>query len=328
MTMAYRGFPAAALRRVLCVQPACGGALQADAAEPYLAEASVQCARCGHGYRLEAGILRLLDPRELDAESGHERGRRDEQAQGIDHAWEATEWGLMEIHPTLNASEPLQRAQVLELGAGTGRYSVRMAERGAAITAVDFSFHALRALAHRVQPGWDIALIEADCTKLRVLPAHFDLVASTLVSNLPTAQHREAVYQLAAHALRDGGKFVFSTHHFSWRKRWRGEPQSGHYRAGGIYRYLFTRREIQRELARHFGDVACRPMQIHVPGSGKLKVRVPASRAAEWIWPLNLLGELLLVAARKPVRALSAFLITHATLVDDLGVLMDMAEMC
>lgn len=328
MTMAYRGFPAAALRRVLCVQPGCEGALRIDAPDACVMQAAVRCERCGHGYRIEAGILRLLDPQGLHAESDHERHRRDEQAQGIDHAWEATDWGLMEIHPTLNASEPLRQAQVLELGAGTGRYSVRMAERGATLTAVDFSFHALRALAERVQAGWDIALIEGDCTTLRVPRGAFDLVASTLVSNLPTPAHREALYRLAAQALREGGKFVFSTHHFSWRKRWRGEPQSGHYRAGGIYRYLFTQHEIRREVARHFRDVACRPMQIHVPGSGKLKVRVPASRAAEWIWPLNCLGELLLVAARKPLRALSAFLITHATLVDDLSMLLDAAEMC
>lgn len=303
MYRAYRGFPAAWVERLRCVQPDCGGVLRAsDAGEAgFLLESQVACERCRTHYPIHDGIVRLLDPAELDAESRHERDQRDEQAQAIDHGWEATEWVRMEIVPTMRESEPLRNARVLELGAGTGRYSVRMARHGAELMAVDFSFHALRSLAHRLEPGWTVGLVEADCTRLRVQPAAFDLVASTLISNLPTLQHREAVYRLAATALREGGKFVFSAHHFSWAARRRREAKSGPYRPGGIYRYLFTHAEMRREVRRFFGSVACRPVQIHVPGTGRLGLQYLVSRLSERLWPVNRLGELLLVAARKPL---------------------------
>lgn len=313
MHEAYRGFPTDWLKLVRCHQAQCEGALHAgEEAPPHILQGHVDCLRCAHRYPIEAGILRLLNPVALHGESDNERRTRDRQALDIDHSWEDTPWVKMELVPTLKASAPLAQAQVLELGAGTGRYSVRMAERGARLLATDFSFTSLRVLAERVKPGWEVALVEADCTRLRLAPGRFDLVASTLMSNLPAPDHREAVYQLAASALREGGKFVFSTHHHSWRARWRGEAQAGHYRSGGIYRYLFRQGEIRRETRRFFGSVDCRPMQIHVPLSAKLRVQYVASRMAERIWPLNRLGDLLLVAARKPYRAAAAFLVSHA----------------
>jgi SAM-dependent methyltransferase len=241
----------------------------------------------------------------------------------VDHSWEQSEWVRMEMVPTLQASAPLQGVRVLELGAGTGRYSVPMARQGAQLLAADFSFGALRALADRIEPGWQVGLIEADCAQLRIRPASFDLVASTLISNLPTAPHRHSVYRLAAAALREGGRFVFSAHHHSWRSRWSGEAQSGHYKPGGIYRYLFRRREICREVRQHFGSVACRPVQIHVPLSGRLGLMYRASRLAERIWPLNRLGELLLVAARRPVRSVAALLVPHLPALQELMSLTD-----
>jgi SAM-dependent methyltransferase len=308
MEHAYKGFPVEWLARFLCHQPDCGGALHAVEAgdQPFLLHAQVACARCGTRYPVRHGILRLLDPAVLDAESSHEREVRDEQAQALDHGWETTDWVRMELVPTMRASEPLREASVLELGAGTGRYSVRMAERGARVIAVDFSFEALRTLSLRLQPGWQVGLVEADCTRLRVQPASHDLVASTLLSNLPTAEHRAALYRLAATALRDGGKFVFSAHHWSWRARRRGEAKSGPYRPGGIYRYLFREAELRQEVKRFFSAVACRPVQIHLPLSGRLRVQVLASRLCERVWPLNRLGELLLVVARKPAEPLAA----------------------
>jgi SAM-dependent methyltransferase len=231
--------------------------------------------------------------------------------------------------PTLKASAPLPGALVLELGAGTGRYSVPMAGQGARLLAVDFSFHSLRSLAQRVEAGWEIGLVEADCTALRVQPERFDLVASTLVSNLPTADHRSAIYRLAATALRPGGKFVFSAHHFGWRLRWRGLSQAGQYKPGGIYRYLFRHREIRGEVKQHFAQVECRPVQIHVPLLGRSRLRYHASRLAERVWPLNRLGDLLLVAARKPVRTMAAFVVSHAPFLTDwMPVAEFAAELC
>ncbi|MEO8805834.1 MAG: class I SAM-dependent methyltransferase [Burkholderiaceae bacterium] len=282
-------------------------------------DAAAHCTDCNHAYRIQGGILRLLAPTALDAESAHERVVRNEQAAVADHTWESDAWMQKEIVPTLKESEPLKSASVLELGAGAGRYSVLMAERGARLMATDFSFVALASLAKRVKPDWSIGLIEADCTQLQVR-RNFDLVASTLMSNLPTLEHRRALYKVVANALREGGKFVFSTHHFSWQARLARKARSGYYREGGIYRYMFEVAEIRREVAQHFESVSCRPIQIHIPLAGKFGAALMLSRLSERIWPLNRLGELLLVSARRPIRKLMAFVCLHLVIPDALYV--------
>jgi SAM-dependent methyltransferase len=237
----------------------------------------------------------------LDSESDNERVRRDEGAVALDPSWETTPWNMMEIEPTLEASEPLSGALVLELGAGTGRYTVPMMQRGASLLAVDFSANSLDNLAARARPEWNIGLVQADCTRFATVPDTFDLVASTLMSNLPTAAHRAATLEVAASACKTTGKFVFSTHHYNIRSRLRGDPQSGYYREAAIYRYLFRRREIEAETRRHFGDVTCHPIQIAIPLAARLGLPVVRlSRLAERIPLLNGLGELLLVTARRP----------------------------
>lgn len=315
----YKGFPFESLQDVLCGQHGCSGQLQCSAPGPFLLDAVVRCCDCNHAYKIQNGILRLLAPAALDAESAHERFVRDEQAVIADYEWESEAWTQKEIVPTLKESEPLKSSRVLELGAGTGRYSVRMAERGAHLIAADFSFVALASLAQRVKPDWSIGLIEADCTQLRVRRS-FDLVASTLMSNLPTIEHRQALYKVVANALREGGKFVFSTHHFSWQARLERKARSGYYREGGIYRYLFEVAEIRREVARHFESVSCRPIQIHIPLAGRFGAALTLSRLSERIWPLNRLGELLLVTAKRPTRKLMAFVTLHLMIPDALYV--------
>src|SRR4051812_47586014 len=110
----YRGFPTDSLLALRCCQAGCGGVLHAPTSSQTLWEGHVRCVRCGHDYPVRAGILRLLDPSRLDAESTHEREMRDQQAVEPDYEWESTPWTRSEIVPTMNASQPLRAARVLE----------------------------------------------------------------------------------------------------------------------------------------------------------------------------------------------------------------------
>ena len=258
----------------------------------------LRCSSCDVTYSLEAGIARILDPGTLDGESAHELDVRDQQA-ARDLDWELSDWNQMDIESTIRASEPLRGASVLELGAGAGRFTVRMVERGAKVLAVDFSLRSLETVATRVNEASPLGLVHADCTKLEVVPDSFDLVASTLMSNLPTERHRANVLRLAASALKQGGKFVFSTHHYDIVSRLRGEPRAGHYPKSGIFRYLFDRRSIAAELSPHFAHFECRPIQIPVPLTGRIGMRVAASRLAERIPLVKQFGALLLITAYK-----------------------------
>jgi SAM-dependent methyltransferase len=222
----------------------------------------------------------------------------------VDHALEITAFDEMELAPTLEAAEPLFRARVLELGAGTGRLTIRMAERGASIIAVDFSERSLESLAQRIQPGWEVGLVYADCTQLEVESNSFELVVSTLVSNLPSAQHRARMMAVAANACKPSGTFVFGTHYYGFRSRLRGERQSGRYPGSSIYRYLFRSAEIKAETRPFFDDIRSHPMVISIPFAARAGLPIiKLSRLFEHVPVINNFGELLLVIARRPIES-------------------------
>lgn len=91
---------------------------------------------------------------------------------------------LVEIHGT----------RVLELGAGTGRVAVPLAEAGAKVTGVDVSAGMLDlARARAAEAGVDLTLVDADIRTLR-LRGRFDLV----IAPLGTLQHMETPDDLVA----------------------------------------------------------------------------------------------------------------------------------
>src|SRR5256885_17206768 len=59
----------------------------------------------------------------------------------------------MEMRPTMAALAPLRDRVVLELGAGTGRYTVELASESRAVLAVHFSAHSLETLGTKPSDG-------------------------------------------------------------------------------------------------------------------------------------------------------------------------------
>jgi SAM-dependent methyltransferase len=308
------GFPAELLALVRC--PLDDGELDGSPHSETIVDGTVHCHLCGHGYRIEAGTLRLLDRWVPDAESAHEARLRDSIAGNGDYVeqFRATradrQFDRMEMRPTLAALAPLRDRVVLELGAGTGRYTVELAQASRALLAVDFSARSLEMLAtklsnRRLPGGARVGLVQADVTRVCLAPRAFDRILSTLVSNLPTAAHRAAMYRLAASALRDDGLFAFSAHHYGLRQRLRHEPVDGRYSEGGIYRRLLTAREILEELGTYFGRTSCRPIQVALPGTYRLPgfPLEALSRLAERSPVVKQLGFLLLATARQPTEA-------------------------
>jgi len=299
----YRGFPILLLTLLRC--PREGGALELDAGNPvhdgHVQRGNLRCHTCHALYQVEDGIVKLFDPSALDQESQHERALRDQPSADDNTSWEQLPWSRMEVEPTLAALQPLSGSIVLELGCGGGRYTVFMADQAAAVLAVDFSRAALKKLGSRVASHWNIGLVQADCTRLRLPGKAFDRILSTLVSNLPSPAHRYAMFRLAADALAPSGRFVFSTHHHTLANRFRRVPQAGRYQDGGIFCYLFRRRELSEETQRYFRGVKCHPIQISLPFADHLGLpRVALSHAAESIPLVNQLGQLLLVTATEP----------------------------
>ena len=264
---------------------------------------SVVCLACGSVFRIEDGILNMLDQSSLDEESANEQRQRNESQSTFDTRGtaELRTHHEMEMLPTLEALPVTPSHSILEVGCGEGRYTTALAGR-ANVLAVDFSIGLLRVLQRRLPPGTEnVGLVLGDVTTFKPAPGKFEYTLSTLTSNLPSRKHREALYRLAQTALLPNGRFVFSSHLQGIRKILAGQKKSDQYTPGGIYRYNFGLSEAAAEVRPYFKNVDAKPIQIYFPLSRSLGLPiVRLSRMLERLPIVNLLGELVLVKAEQP----------------------------
>lgn len=306
------GFPRFAVSTVFCTND--GGRLEIK--QPWLLSdhgdsienGLLSCRRCQRSYAITNGILDVCDESVLDPESRHELKLRDKQYSAVTDEdgpawWEGDEMEKAEMYPTIDSLAADGSHSLLELGCGDGRYTTALADRFKWILAVDFSLAALRRLQTRVVGRSNIALVRADISTLKLCPGSFDRALSTLVSNLPTPEHRRSMYTLAGKAVRENGRFVFSTHNHGFWPRALGKKKSERYEAGGIFRHNMTPKDCKSEAGRFFQNVKAWPIQIHLPLSRRLKFPLyRTSRALEHVPVLGSFGMIALCMAEKPAR--------------------------
>jgi len=111
----------------------------------------------------------------------------------------------------LDALEGLEPGRALDLGCGSGRHAVWLAERGWRVTAVDFSSEALRQARERgAQLGVEVEWIEEDLVNYEPAETSFDLV---LLAYLHVPAHeRRAILAKAEAAVADGGTLLLVGH--------------------------------------------------------------------------------------------------------------------
>lgn len=302
------GFPIQLISRLRCNSD--GAALELDQScqlsedGRFVRHGTLRCSKCKAAFVINDGILNMLNDIILDDESRHELKLRNDHAISrpitSEPAWYETEHHSMEMIPTMEALSVSRNMTVLELGCGDGRYSHLIAGECQWLLAVDFSLESLRILQQRLQEDQNVGLVLGDITTMRVSDAGFDRVLSTLVSNLPTREHRNAMYRLAANALKPDGRFVFSTHNHGLRQRLKGEEKSGRYSSGNIYRYNFTVSECMAEVRPYFKTIKVWPIQIYFPFARRLRLPLVAlSRFLEHVPLINGLGSLLLCTAER-----------------------------
>ncbi len=305
----YSGFPKTHLPLLLCSSD--GGALSLiedgiSARGENIITGTLRCKSCNRKYSINEGIVCLLEEALLDKESEHERKLRDQQAEKYDNYYlseKLSKMNLMEILPTLDALRLSPGQVLLELGCGTGRYTIDIVNACpiGMLLAVDFSAASLRILAQKLKPQSPVGLVQADITRLSVVKQRFDRILSTLVSNLPNQKQRLMMFQLASDALNDNGRFIFSTHYYGIRDRLENLAKSGRYAKGGIYRYYFNKYEVSDEIRHYFRKFSIHPVQIVIPFAQRLGLPiVMLSRIAEHFPFINQLGKLLLATAEKP----------------------------
>lgn len=158
--------------------------------------------------------------------------------------------------------------RLLDLGCGTGRVLVPLAQRGQRVLGVDLSEEMLKVAGEKAAAaGVGVSLLKANIVELGCLAdASFDYVLclfSTL-GMVAGAEHRLRVVAHVARLLRPGGTFVLHVHN-RWYNAWdragrrwllrdlarslRGRPDAGdRSEIGGPTLHHFTRREAEKLL--------------------------------------------------------------------------------
>jgi ubiquinone/menaquinone biosynthesis C-methylase UbiE len=119
----------------------------------------------------------------------------------------------LEEQLTIPLLAPLPKQTVLDLGTGTGRYAIRLAEQGARVVALDQS-RAMLAIAEgaAAQAGVSIQFMQQSLdTPLPLDSYTFDLLIAALV--LSHVEPLEAVLREAYRVLRPGGHFLVTDFH-------------------------------------------------------------------------------------------------------------------
>ena len=133
----------------------------------------------------------------------------------------------------------LPPGRALDLACGAGRNAVWLAERGWAVTGVDFSDVAIEnARRLSVERGVEVAWVEADVREWEPAARAFDLVV-VLYLQLP-AEERGPIMRRAAEAVAGGGTMLVVGHDSTNIAEGSGGPQDP--------RVLFTAAEVAAEL--------------------------------------------------------------------------------
>lgn len=215
--------------------------------------ARLRCPECGDVFEVEQGIPRLLYRLEgtAGAEDKHKEMRaRDSQAQKYDSLAFLKLLSAVEIPMTMELLKPESSDLVVELGAGTGRLTARVAQSARFTIAVDFSVESLSLSKRKCRAG-NVGWLQADINRLPLRDDVADkLLSCQVFEHLPGVSVRNMAIDESARILKPRGIFAISIYRDSWFWRLWG-PKEG-YHAGGIYYCRLNNGEFQEMLNRQF----------------------------------------------------------------------------
>jgi SAM-dependent methyltransferase/uncharacterized protein YbaR (Trm112 family) len=289
-------------------------------------DGTLRCVECSQEYSIEGGIARLMQ-NTLTQETRHEIALKGVEYEALPDTFEAPSSGwrskfadYIEVPPHLEELAPLEGRKVLELACGDGRFTILMAQLGAQVLAVDFSFEALRKLARRLPSGiaptsyevipreqvkdlsGRVGLVQADAGYFNAAPRSFDRALSA--SPLDSRDERMNMYRTVAVALTDQGRYVAGVEHDDMIRRLLGLPPMKRYTPGGIFVDHLSIPQMRSESAPYYSRLRFRLIRAHVPFTKRLPtmLRVRIARTVTTIPVLRQMGELILLTAEAPIR--------------------------
>jgi len=256
-----------------------------------LEDGRLECPTCGRVFSLAGGIPSLLPadsaatvgspdedgdaPSAADRAIAVERGARDEESQLYDRLYDDRAYRFeLETYVLQLDARPGER--VLDVGCGTGRVTKEYLDRPGQVVAADHSLASLRQFRTRMSDvsAERLVLVHCDARRLPFPSAYFDAaVATSLFSNLPTAETRDAALREIRRVLRPGGRLLVTVYNHCWSKRvrqWLGLSRSGakqgFHSGGRIPYYNFDPAEFRDWVGSSFEAGPCFGLNHRVPG--------------------------------------------------------------
>jgi 2-polyprenyl-3-methyl-5-hydroxy-6-metoxy-1,4-benzoquinol methylase len=124
-----------------------------------------------------------------------------------DHLSRRLETARQLIIPWLDEAKPLRAASILEIGCGTGCFTVALAEQGAAVTAIDVDESSLIVASERCRAyGLDVAFAHANATEVKRLFSgrHFDYIIFSATLEHMTLEERLSAMRVSWELLDAG----------------------------------------------------------------------------------------------------------------------------
>jgi ubiquinone/menaquinone biosynthesis C-methylase UbiE len=136
---------------------------------------------------------------------------------------------------------------VLEIGAGTGRFTMLIAPRVRHVTAVDISANMLAELAEKMEKErlGNIDLIHGDFLQTN-FQEHFDLIVG--FSAIEYIKGEDALFEKMAALLKPGGQLVLTTPHHTFIRWW---GRLGNYFRQKIFMTAYSKKKITLLLERN-----------------------------------------------------------------------------
>ncbi|GAA2288505.1 hypothetical protein GCM10010145_68370 [Streptomyces ruber] len=114
--------------------------------------------------------------------------------------------------------------KVLDIGCGTGRFTVPMAEKGAEVSGLDISRPMLDVASRKLaERGLTADLREGDMARLPFPDASFDTVTSMLALMHVPLEDRQAVFGEVARVLRPGGRMLLGVKNSVFEEMFTGD---------------------------------------------------------------------------------------------------------
>ncbi|MGB0757165.1 MAG: peptidoglycan bridge formation glycyltransferase FemA/FemB family protein [Patescibacteria group bacterium] len=233
--------------------------------EGYVSNGVVGCTSCGREYAIENGILRMPQIA-FDDIIQKESTARDAEAKKYDKRLEKRQKN--EIEPTLKKLGNVSNKVIVEYGAGTGRFTTRLAHKASLILASDISLISLEITARKLleKEYTNVALVHTDSTRLPLRGNSFDLAVSfQVLEHVPHKWQRAVWYRAMYSGLKSGGRIFHTVYYHDFRRRIQKLPTRG-YHSDGIYYQYYSKKLLNSEMQAHFGPLSFSYVDSMVPG--------------------------------------------------------------